>query len=82
MPAPMPHSKRPFMRLSSSAASSATRTGCHKRQDVDERTHANILGPLRRRAEETAGTWAFGETHVEVVLGDKVKIHAGLVGEF
>jgi hypothetical protein len=51
-------------------------------QDVDERAQANLFGALRRGAEEAAGTGAFGKTHVEVVLGDKVKVHAGLIGEF
>src|SRR5262245_26752296 len=41
-----------------------------------------MLGALRCRAEKTAGARALGEAHVEVVLGDEIKIHACLIGAF
>ena len=40
-----------------------------------------MFGALRGRAEKTPGTRTLGEAHVEVVFGDKIKIHARLVGK-
>jgi preprotein translocase subunit YajC len=36
---------------------------------------------LRCRAEETSWTGTFRESHVEVVRGDEIEIHSGVIGE-
>jgi len=48
---------------------------------VDQRAEADSFGPLRGRRHPGAGARALGEAHVEVVLGDKVIVEAGLIDE-
>lgn len=53
-----------------------------KGEHVNERTEADSFCALRSGCHPGAGARTLGETHIEVVFGDKIVVHARLVQEF